>query len=102
MKLRKLITTLLIVVCTGFLTPVFAGDATGNPNTETPASNELTQQLTNRLIEIRKMDKSQLTSAERRQLRKEVKKIRDDRKRNGVYLSIGAIIIIALLLILLL
>jgi hypothetical protein len=57
-----------------------------------------------RLNEIKNMDKSKLTKAERRELRKEVRAIKDSRKANGggVYISAGAIIIILLLLIILL
>lgn len=60
--------------------------------------------LLNRLDEINEMDKSKLTKAERKDLRKEVKEIRSELRStsNGIYLSIGAIIIIILLLILLL
>ena len=50
------------------------------------------------------MDKSDMSRAEKKELRKEVKEIKTDLKStgNGVYLSVGAIIIIVLLLILLL
>lgn len=58
----------------------------------------------NRLEEIKTMDKSELSSSEKRELRKEVKTIKTELKStgHGVYLSVGAIIIIVLLLILLL
>ena len=57
-----------------------------------------------RLAEIKAMDKSKMSSAEKRQLRKETRSIKKEMKAlsGGVYLSAGAIIIIALLLILLL
>lgn len=60
--------------------------------------------MLNRLEEIKKMDKSGLTRIEKKELRAEVKGIKKSLKasRNGIYLSIGAIIIIILLLILLL
>jgi hypothetical protein len=50
------------------------------------------------------MDKSELSSVEKKELRKEVRTIKKELKAtgNGVYLSIGAILIIILLLILLL
>lgn len=65
--------------------------ATGNP-------------VMTRLNEIKNMDKSKLTVAEKKALRKEVRSIvRENQKLNtGVYLSVGAIIIILLLLVLLL
>lgn len=57
-----------------------------------------------RLAEIKAMDKSNLKSSEKRQLRKETRAIKSQLKAlsGGVYLSAGAIIIIVLLLILLL
>ena len=103
MNLKKLIPVLLMAMCTSLVIPAFAGN-------ETPVTTEKTnndahaQQLVNRLKEIRDMDKSDLTSSERRALRKEVKEMKKEVKRNskGIYLSVGAIIIIILLLILLL
>lgn len=60
--------------------------------------------MLNRLEEIKKMDRSELTSSERKELRKEVRAIKTNLKAsgNGIYLSIGAIIIIILVLILIL
>jgi hypothetical protein len=60
--------------------------------------------LVSRLDEINSMDKSNMKSAEKKQLRKEVKSIKNELKTlgDGVYISVGAIIIILLLLILLL
>ena len=60
--------------------------------------------LLKRLFAIREMDKSELNSSQKQDLRKEVRSIRDELKlmEGGIYLSVGAIIIIILLLILLL
>lgn len=60
--------------------------------------------LLDRLDEIKAMDKSALNSSEKKELRKEVRAIKAELKSsgNGVYLSVGAIIIVLLLLILLL
>jgi predicted PurR-regulated permease PerM len=62
------------------------------------------QQLTQRLEEIRNIDKSELTRMEKKNLRKEVREMKKEMKAlsGGVYLSVGAIIIVILLLILLL
>lgn len=62
------------------------------------------QTLLNRLDEIKAMDKSSLNSSEKKELRKEVREIKSELRAsgNGVYFSVGAIIIIILLLILLL
>lgn len=57
-----------------------------------------------RLAEIKSIDKSSLSASERKQLRKEKRSIKSDLRavKGGVYLSLGAILIIVLLLILLL
>ncbi|MBC5842749.1 MAG: hypothetical protein K2Y30_03995 [Flavobacteriaceae bacterium] len=76
-------------------------------NEKNPAAKEVpaaVQLKLDRLEEIKEMDKSDMSRAEKKELRKEVKEIKTDLKStgNGVYLSVGAIIIIVLLLILLL
>jgi hypothetical protein len=60
--------------------------------------------LMDRLDVIEAMDKSDLSSAEKRELRKEVRDIKRELKElgGGVYISVGAAIIIVLLLIILL
>jgi len=72
--------------------------------TNSPAKTEdpRTQQLLQRLKDIKEIDKSEMTKLEKKSLRKEVKGIKKELKDNnqGVYLSVGAIIIIILLLIL--
>jgi len=57
-----------------------------------------------RVSEIKAMDKSTLTRTEKRALRHELKDMRKETSGlgNGVYLSVGAVIIIVLLLILIL
>jgi hypothetical protein len=57
-----------------------------------------------RLYEIQGMDKSKLSASERKVLRKEVKSLKSkmSEMKGGVYLSVGAIVIIVLLLILIL
>lgn len=63
----------------------------------------LSEQLVNRLAEIKAMDASALSRKEKRELRKEVKAIEKKLADNGgVYLSVGAIILIVVLLIILL
>lgn len=68
------------------------------------AESEKADYLIARLDEINAMDKSNLSSKERKHLRKEVRSIKKELRElgRGVYLSVGAIIIIILLLILLL
>lgn len=71
----------------------------GNPK-EIPAEVKV---LLNRLEEIKAMDKSELNSSEKKELRKEVRKINAELRStgNGIYISVGAIIIILLLIIIL-
>ena len=71
------------------------------PKTEAEA---YASKLIQRLEEIKAMDKSNLTRADKKNLRKEVRSIKEELRTtgNGVYLSIGAIIIILLILILIL
>ena len=106
MKLKKIIPVLAMAACISLVTPAFAGIENPLAPTE-QTGNTHDQQLMNRLQEIKNMDKSSLTSSEKKALRKELKAMkkeaRADRNRSsGIYLSVGAIIIIILLLILLL
>jgi len=57
-----------------------------------------------RLHAIKDMDKSGITSSEKKALRKELRSMRREMRSSnrGIYLSVGAVIIIVLLLILLL
>jgi hypothetical protein len=61
-------------------------------------------QLMNRLYEIKSMDKSQLTKADKKELRKEVLEIKHQLQASDpyIYISLGAALLIALVLILLL
>ena len=62
------------------------------------------ERITNRVEEIKAMDKSNLSRAEKKELRKELRTMKKEARAmgGGVYLSVGAIIIIILLLILIL
>lgn len=70
----------------------------------TPAQQAKADAILLRLTEIKNLDKTNMTSSEKKTLRKEVKSLKKEMKANngGVYLSVGAIIIIILLLILIL
>jgi tRNA pseudouridine-54 N-methylase len=71
-----------------------------------PKSGEATEAktLVLRLNEIKAMDKTNLNSAEKKNLRKEVRATKHQLREisGGVYLSVGAVLLIALLLIVLL
>jgi hypothetical protein len=70
----------------------------------TAAQAERTKQITDRLYEIKAMDKSSMSKSEKKSLRKEVRSMKQELRdgNNGIYLSVGAVIIILLLLIILL
>jgi hypothetical protein len=81
------------------------GDESAVPSkTENKLSAEELNRLTRRVEEIRDMDKSELTTAEKKELKKELKGIREAVKANGGYIYIGAgtLLVIILLVILLL
>jgi hypothetical protein len=83
-----------------------AGSVSGPtlPDSTNSGQSTLISSLTYRLEEIKAMDKSKLSSTERKELKNEVRTIKKQLKAvgGGVYLSAGAIIIIILLLILIL
>jgi hypothetical protein len=100
MSTKKIIPVLLMSIGLSLVTPVFSANLTP-VKTEIPKEVRA-QQIENRLIEIRDMDKTNLSKAEKKDLRKEVKGLKKEARNSGIYLSVGAIIIIILLLILLL
>lgn len=98
MKLKRIMSALLLAMCISLVSPVIA--STPAPvATETPKE-ALKNKIETRLIEINNMDKSELTKTEKKDLRKEVKDLKKQARSQGIYLSVGAIIIIILLLIL--
>lgn len=97
MNLKNLLRAFMIMCAFTLSVPSFANAGPGQP-----AANETSQKIEARIMEIHRMDKTDLSKAEKKELRKEVKQLRKQAKTQGVYLSVGAIIIIILLLILLL
>ena len=88
-----------------FSTPLLATEKSTTPiENNTAEAPVAVKVMLNRLDEINAMDKSELNSSDKKALRKEVRAIKASLRasNNGVYLSVGAIIIIVLLLILLL
>lgn len=74
------------------------------PVTENRLSEEEINTMRERVEEIRDMDKSEMNSKERKELRKEVKEIKKDIKKRGraIYIGGASLLIIILLLIILL
>ncbi|WKK74571.1 hypothetical protein QYS49_23025 [Marivirga salinae] len=79
-------------------------DTGNNVKTTEPTKNTQirAELLINRLEEIKDIDKSDMNSSEKKEIRKEVRAAHKELKESsgGVYLSVGAILLIALLLIL--
>lgn len=103
MIFKKMLQTVSLLMLIAITTPSMAmlpSNPAGKKTTELRS-----QQLINRLEEIKGMDKSEMARLEKKAIRKEVKDIKREMNASdnkGVYLSIGAVIIIILLLILLL
>ena len=106
----KRITVLLMTILLSMsLVPSYATlEITPTTSSTSATANSLakaaSQVLISRLDEIKAMDKTNMSSADKKLLRKEVKSIRKTLRyeHGGIYLSLGAIIIIVLLLIILL
>lgn len=107
--MKKLFLVAFVLQLAVFTTPVqtFAGSIEDKSMTTAEKSAADIAQikiLTARLEEIKAMDKSNLGSSEKREMRKEVRSIKKQLSDigGGVYISVGALIIIILLLIILL
>lgn len=75
---------------------------TAPAKTENKLSDEEMSRLTKRVEEIRDMDKTNMTSTEKREMKKELKSIKENVKRNGGYIYIGGSTLLIIILILLL
>jgi SMC interacting uncharacterized protein involved in chromosome segregation len=104
MKKLSLYAMILLVSLSSFSSPIIAAEKNSKTPTETKAVQAEVAKLETRLETIRAMDKSALDRSEKRVLRKEVRAIKSELKdkRHGVYVSVGAFIIIILLLVILL
>lgn len=99
MKLRSLNKAVVMLLLVTMASPAMA-----NINATADTNISRVQQLENRLEEINNLDRRNMSRTEKKVLRREVREIKKELAAisGGVYLSIGAIILIALLLILLL
>ena len=105
--MRKLAfyTMTICLLFTFCFTEVKAVNSNPNPAivADRPSQAEHVQAMKDRLEQIRAMDMRLLTVEQKRELRKEVRAIKQEMKAvTGIYVSIGALIIIILLLILIL
>lgn len=94
--------TLLLVFTFSSMTHASSEPTKESTPISRPMAVEESNMLLLRLDEINAMDKSELTSAEKKELRKEVKSINSRLTTGGVYVSVGGLIIVLLLLIILL
>jgi hypothetical protein len=105
--MKKKLMSVALVALLFSASPIKAEETTTNPPKTTLTESEKAEKiasLTIRLEEIKASDKTNLNRAEKKALRNEVKSIKREVHRvdGGVYISLGAIIIIVLLLIILL
>lgn len=102
--MKKLIYSFLLIFVVGLsINTVSAATVKDKVEMTTEQKVQL-ERITNRVEEIKAMDKSNLSRAEKKELRKELRTMKKEARAigGGVYLSVGAIIIIILLLILIL
>lgn len=103
--MKKFIYTLALIFTLGMsINTVSAAEKKDSKTEMTAEQRAQFEKITSRVDEIRQMDKSNLTRAEKKALRAELRQMKDQARAlsGGVYLSVGAIIIIILLLILIL
>ncbi len=100
MKIKQLATAFLFSFIVLFAGQASAANST--PGEETPKEVRA-RQIETRLMEIKHLAKeTTLTADQKQDLRMEVKSLKKEARSNGIYLSIGAVIVIILLLILIL
>jgi hypothetical protein len=105
--MKKIVICLLMAFMSLTLIPLQVNAKTTEPSSATapkPAEAAEARMLEIRLNEIKELDKSKMESAEKKNLRKEVKSIKHRLREvgGGVYLSGAAIILIVILLVVLL
>lgn len=104
--MKKTIFIALMMIFTLGATTTFASKSDLKSNapvaTENKLSAEEVSRLNSRVEEIRKMDKSDMTVSEKRELRKESKSIKENVRKSGevIYISGGTLLLIILIIIL--
>jgi len=104
--MKKTIFIALMMIFTLGATTTFASKSDLKSNapvaTENKLSAEEVSRLNSRVEEIRKMDKSDMTVTEKRELRKESKSIKENVRKSGeiIYISGGTLLLIILIIIL--
>ena len=104
--MKKTIFIAIMLIFTLGATTTFAAKndskSTAPVTTENKLSTEELSKMKNRVEEIRDMDKSEMTSTEKRALRSESKAIKENVRKGGevIYISGGTILLIVLILLL--
>lgn len=104
--MKKTIFIALLMILSLGASTAFAGKSdlksTAPAATENKLSTEEVSRLTSRVEEIRKMDKSDMTVTEKRELRKESKSIKANVRKSGevIYISGTTLLLIILIIIL--
>lgn len=100
--MKKNILTILAICLLYFINPLQTKASNTNGNKEVEA--KTAQTLLNRITVIQQLDMTSLTKVEKENLSKEVRNIQSELNTlsDGVYLSVGTLIIIVILLIVLL
>jgi len=104
--MKKTIFIALLMIFTLGATTTFASKTDSKSTTPVATENKLsTEELSrmkNRVEEIRKMDKSEMTVSEKRELRKESKGIRENVRKSGevIYISGGTLLLIIIIILL--
>lgn len=105
-KMKKTLFIAIMMIFTLSATTTFAAKndlkSTTPVATENKLSTEELSQMKNRVEEIRNMDKSEMTSSEKRELRKESKGIKENVRKSGevIYISGGTLLLIILIIVL--
>lgn len=106
--MKKIVFCVMAAMLSMTFIPLQTNASTSEPATSLvdPVSSESAEVklLELRLAEIKAMDRSELNASEKKALKKEVKSIKHNLKEmgDGVYLSVGALVLLAILLIVLL
>lgn len=102
--MKKLIYSFALIFMLGLSMNTVSAATTKDKVEMTVEQKAQLEKITNRVEEIKAMDKSHMSRAERKELRNELKAMKKEARAmgGGIYLSVGAIIIIILLLILIL
>jgi len=104
--MKKTLFIALMMIFTLGATTAFASKTDLKSNapaaTENKLSAEEVSRLNNRVEEIRKMDKSDMTVSEKRELRKESKSIKENVRKNGEVIYIGGSTLLLIIIIILL